>query len=151
MISKRARIHNQLLAAVHVDPKDNTAFRIELPKALNVLTNFDYLLPDKAYANKLEELLNKRVVGKAIIDSATKHAIVAAMIDLADEMTIDEARLNKFIESKIKEEEEADFSERINDWRKQFYGNMSKEERSALISKLEGKVSDELLNKILQA
>lgn len=87
MIPKAERIINQLLGTVYTDKKDPTVFRISMDNALKILSNNDYVLPNRQYEMQLENLLNKKLVGTEV-QAHTRYSIARGMLALADEMAV---------------------------------------------------------------
>ena len=151
MVSYRARLENRLLAAVTLDPKDRTVIRIDFNRAVKELDDFGLPVPDKPFEKKLVQLLNKWVVNKSPSDAATPYKVVNIMIRLAEEMAIDEYKLNQYIVDTVDAQEKQNIAQAIEEWRSDYYGKMTPEQKNSLLNKLQGKVSDELLDKITKS
>lgn len=148
MISERERLITHLLACVTIDPKDRTVLRINFDNMLHTLSLFEYNLPNSKFAKALEDLLNKKMYG-ARITPGLKYALVELTIDLANLMHITDEQIIEYYANKapVPEIDPA----KVKDWRKQYYGNMDKHEKQALIESMSGKLRPDVIEEIKKA
>jgi hypothetical protein len=136
MISNREKLVNQLLSTVYVDKTDPTVIKVDIHNTFHILTSFGITVPGKAFEAKLEELLNKKLVG-ANITSAVNYAVVELIINLAERMRVSD---------EVKKLQKA-----IKDWRKEYYGSLPKEEKQAIIESMGNMLRPDVLDQIKKA
>jgi hypothetical protein len=148
MISKESRLVNQLMSTIYKEKRDPTAFRIDFDRVVHILSESDILVISQQYSDKLEKVLNKKIVGHAPVQYSTIHAIAKLMYDLAIKMRVDESEI--FIHTLMKDAEssQAITQEAVDEWRRAYYGKMSKQERMALADRLQDKLRPDVLDKI---
>ncbi len=149
MISKKQRLITELLGTIYKEADNSTAFRMNIFNAVDILTRYGYNLPSKSFEAKLEELLNKRLVG-TVVNSGTKNSIALITIELADKFHISEDRIIKFIAS-IKEQDPKEIQQEINKWRKNYYGSLDKGKREALLETLSKTMRPDIVDQIRNA
>jgi len=151
MIGLKDRIVTQLMSTIYRDKKNATVIRVNVDNAVNVLSNFGYNLPSNVFEKKLEEALNKKLVG-ASINPGLNFAICQLIIDLADKMHVSEDQIIKHIASSTSTEEDVkELQNRIINWRKEYYGSMDKNEKQALVDSLQDKLRPDVIEQIKRA
>jgi len=151
MISREERIINLLLGCIYKDAKDKSVIRVHLENVVNVLSNNGYLLPKKEFEAGLEEIFNKYIVGKMTVNPGTQYTIAKAIVELANIVHIDEQKMMRHILENNTPEDALAMQKRIDEWRKQYYGSMPKNQRETLATSLEGRLRPDVLEKIRKA
>lgn len=150
MIPQRNKLVTQLLSTVYKDKKDPSIMRVNVDNAFHVLTSFGYNLPSKIFESKLEEVLNKKLVGANITTGLT-YAISELIITLAEKMHVSDEQISKYLSENTKVEDVKKIQEDIKNWRKQYYGSMDKNDKQALIDALADKLRPDVLDEIRRA
>lgn len=150
MIPERNKLVTQLLSTVYKDKTNATILRVNIDNAVHILTSFGFNLPSKKFESKLEEVLNKKLVG-ANITAGINYAIVELIITLAEKMHISEAQIVKYLSEHTSEEDVKKIQQDIKEWRKQYYGSMDKAEKQALLDALSDKIRPDVLDEIRRA
>jgi hypothetical protein len=83
MIKQNTKLVNQLLPLIHFDSADKSVIRIAFDGVLKVLSENDLIVPQKAYEETLNKVLNERLVGKIQASEPTKYVIAQAMLNTA--------------------------------------------------------------------
>lgn len=150
MIPEKNKLVTQLLSTIYKDKKDPSIIRVNIHNAAHILTNFKYNLPSKVFEAKLEELLNKKLVG-ANITNGLNYAIADLIISLADKMHVSDEQIAKYLSEHNSEEDVKKIHDDIKKWRKQYYGSMDKADKQALIDALSDKIRPDVLDEIRRA
>lgn len=151
MINSKDRIVTQLLSSIYVDKKDPSVIRVDIDNAASFLSKNGYNLPKNKYEQKLEELLNKKLTGKAKVSPGLKYAIAEMIVGLADKMHIDEQEIAKYLAEHNSEEDVKEIQNKITNWRKEYYGSMDRSEKDALLEALHDKLRPDVLNQIKES
>lgn len=83
MITRLDRIANQLLSTISIDRKDPSLIRIQFDKVLQILYNFDIVIPPKIFEDTFNKVMEERLVGKIRANDVAKWAISQAMLNTA--------------------------------------------------------------------
>jgi hypothetical protein len=150
MIGVQERIINQLMSTIYRDKTNSTVVRVNIDNAVVVLSNFGYNLPSNIFEKKLEEALNKKLIG-AKITQGLNYAIAQFIIDIANKMHVKDEDILSYIQNHNTEEDVKDLQNRILNWRKEYYGSMDKKEKQALIDALHDKLRPDVLDQIRRA
>lgn len=150
MITLKERIINRLISTIYADKKDPTVIRVDIDNAVNILSNFGYLLPSGVFETKLEHLLNSKLTG-ANVTPGLKYAMADLIVTLADKMHIEEDKIVKYIMEHNTEEDVKELQSKIKNWRKEYYGSLSKSEKQALLDALQDKLRPDVLDDIRRA
>lgn len=148
MISDKDRLITQLLSCVYSDSKDPSVLRINFDNLLHTLSMFGYNLPNTKFGKALEELLNKKMYG-AKISQGLKYALVKVTIDLADMMHVTDEQIINYYENQAPMAEIDPTT--VKNWRKEYYGNMDKNEKNALVESMQGKLRPDVIEEIKKA
>jgi hypothetical protein len=148
MIDQKTRIVNQLLSTIHVDKKDPSVIRLDMNNAASILSKAGYNLPAQQFESNLDELLSKRLIGKAKVTGGIKYSVAEMILALAIKMHIDEATIIKYITENQSEEDVMEMHNKVAEWRKDYYGNMEKTEKEALLESLHDKLRPDVLDQI---
>lgn len=138
------------MSTIYKDKKDPTVIRVNVDNAVVVLSNFGYNLPSNVFEKKLEEALNKKLVGAKVSPGLT-FAIAQLIIDLADKMHVKEEDILSYIQNRNSEEDVKEIQNKILNWRKEYYGSMNKSDKQALIDALHDKLRPDVLEQIRRA
>jgi hypothetical protein len=147
MIELENKIITQLLSAIYRDKTDSSVVRVNTDSVIKILSNFGYNLPTKIFEAKLEEMLNKKLVG-ANISVGTNFAISRLMLDLANKMNVSMEDITRYLTANPQEQDAKETQEKIKQWRKQYYGSMDKQAKQKLIDSLGDKLRPEVLDQI---
>ncbi len=149
VISQKERIINQLMGVIYKDKVDPTVIRVNLVSAIKIFTNHNILLSEQTYETHLADALATHITGKASVDNYTLYAIASIMYDLANLLKIDITKLNAANPNNpFSSGSPEEIKKLIAQWRSDYYGKLSKEERDALVESLEGKMHSDILDKI---
>lgn len=83
MITRLDRIANQLLATISTDRNDPSMIRIQFDRVLQILYNFDIIVPPKIFESTFNKVMEERLVGKIRANDVAKWAISQAMLNTA--------------------------------------------------------------------
>lgn len=148
MIDQKTRIVNQLLSTIHVDRKDPSVIRIDMNNTASILSKAGYTLPAQQFESNLEELLSKRLIGKVKVAGGLKYSVAEMILALANKMHIDDATILKYIAENKSEEDIMEMHNKVAEWRKDYYGNMEKTEKDALLENLHDRLRPDVLDQI---
>jgi N-acetyl-anhydromuramyl-L-alanine amidase AmpD len=150
MINLQERIITQLMSTIYKDKQNHTVLRVNVDNAVTILSNFGYNLPSNVFEKKLEDALNKKLVG-AKMNPGLHFAVAQLIVDLANKMHVKEEDIANYLSSKASEEDVKDLQNQIINWRKEYYGSMDKSEKQALIDTLHNKLRPDVLEQIRRA
>jgi hypothetical protein len=148
MIDKEDRMINQLLGCVYKDKRDQTIIRINMDKVASILTDNGYNLPAKQFEDKVQEVLDVKLVGKQNVSKSTPYTIALVIKQIADKYHIDERLIIKYITEHNTEQDVKEIQQKIDNWRKQYYGSLPKNEKAALLETLHERMRPDVLDKI---
>jgi len=151
MIDKEDRMINQLLGCVYKDKRDQTIIRINMDKVASILTDYGYNLPAMQFEKKIQEVLDIKVVGKQQVSKSTPYTIALVIKQIADQYHIDERLIIKYITEHNTEQDVKEIQQKIDNWRKQYYGSLPKNEKEALLETLHEKMRPDVIDKIMRA
>lgn len=151
MIGKEDRMINQLLGCVYKDKRDQTIVRINMDKVASILADNGYNLPAMQFEKKVQEVLDAKVVGKQPVSKSTPYTVALVIKQIADQYHIDERLIVKYITEHNTEQDVKEIQQKIDDWRKRYYGSLPKHEKEALLETLHEKMRPDVLDKIMRA
>lgn len=150
MISSKNRLTNELLRSIYKDKKNPSVLRVNIDNVIKTLSMYNYNIPTIKFEEKLEALLNSKLVGIKITPG-TPYVMAELIIGLAEKMHIAEDVIARYLTEHNSEEDVKALQEKIKDWRKKYYGSMDKAQKEALLNDIQGKMNENVINQIRKA
>lgn len=150
MIDKRQRLITELLGTIYKESNNNTAFRMNITNAVEILTRYGYNIPSRSFENNLETILNKMLVG-SLVTPGTKNSIAEITVELANKYHVPENKIIEYIAKNMKEQDPTEIQQKIKQWRKAYYGSLDQRQKEALLETLSKTMRPDVLDQIRRA
>lgn len=150
MISNYDRVITQLLPAIYTNKSEPTVMRFNIDKILHVLGTEKYNLSNRYFEDKLVEMATIRFQGKSFTHGL-RYAAAVAILNLADKMHVSDQAIVKYLSEHQSEQDAKEIQEKIEVWRKNFYGSLPRDQKQAILEQMSEKLRPEVLEQIRRA
>lgn len=137
------------MGCVSKDKNSESTIRLNYTGMFKILSDFNFNLPHEKFEKVLQDVLNAKIVGQPITPGL-KYVIATTVAELAEKIHVKTEDIIAYLAAQPEESLE-EFNKRLKNWRKEYYGSMDKSSKQELLSSLDGKLRDDVLDQIRKA